>query len=71
MELTDGRVLSSGDTHARGGPEHPFGRAEVLAKFHEFADPALGEARAAALRDAVLALTRPDSRFADVARHLY
>jgi 2-methylcitrate dehydratase PrpD len=71
IELTDGRVLSSGDTHARGGPEHPFGRAEVLAKFHEFADPALGEARAAALRDAVLALTRPDSRFADVARHLY
>lgn len=71
LVLTDGRVLSSGDTHARGGPECPFGRTEILEKFHGFADPVLGPVRAAALCDAVLGLTRPDSRFADVARHLY
>ncbi len=69
--LTDGRILSSGDTHARGGPERPFGRAEIVTKFHEFADPALGADRAAALRDAVLALTETGSRFAHVAQHLY
>jgi 2-methylcitrate dehydratase PrpD len=71
LHLTDGRVLSSGDTHARGGPERPFGQAEIVAKFHEFADPVLGATRAAALRDAVLALPRADSRFAHVAQHLY
>lgn len=69
--LTDGRVLASGGVHARGGPERPFGEAEIVEKFHEFADPALGSARAAALRDACLALTRPGSRFADLAAHLY
>ena len=69
--MADGRVLSSGDTHARGGPERPFGAAEIVAKFHAFADPVLGTDRAAALRDAVLLLTQPGSRFADVARHLY
>lgn len=71
LVLHDGRMLSSGDTHARGGPERPFGRAEIVAKFHEFADPVLGADRAVALRDAVLALTRADSRFGDVAQHLY
>ena len=69
--LRDGRVLASGDTHARGGPERPFATSDVVAKFHEFADPVLGPARAAALRDATLALTEPGSRFADLARHLY
>lgn len=71
LVLTDGRVLSSGDTHARGGPERPFGAPEIVAKFHEFADPVLGADRAAALRDAVLALPRAGSRFARVAQHLY
>ena len=71
LVLHDGRVLSSGDTHARGGPERPFDRAEIVAKFHEFADPVLGVDRALALRDAVLGLTRADSRFGDVAQHLY
>jgi 2-methylcitrate dehydratase PrpD len=69
--MRDGRVLASGDTHARGGPERPFDTADVVAKFHEFADPVLGQARAAALRDATLALAEPQSRFADLARHLY
>ncbi|MCU9850333.1 MmgE/PrpD family protein [Defluviimonas sp. WL0024] len=71
ITLADGRVLASGDTHARGGPERPFGRDEVVAKYKSFAVPALGEARAQGLCDAVLALTEAGSRFDAVARHLY
>lgn len=69
--LTDGRVLDSGLIHARGGPEAPFGRAEIVAKFREFAVPGLGEARATAICDRVLGLTAPGSRFADLAPLLY
>ena len=71
ITLTDGRVLASGDTHARGGPEAPFSQAEVIAKYMEFAAPVVGQARAAAIRDHVLGLTDPASRFADLAAHLY
>lgn len=71
ITLADGRVLVSGDTHARGGPERPFGRDEVVAKYMSFAVPVLGEARARSLCGAVLALTEPESRFDAVARHLY
>ncbi len=71
ITLMDGQVLASGDVHASGGPERPFDEARIVAKFHEFADPALGVARAVALRDTCLALTRPGSRFADLAAHLY
>ncbi|MFN0115451.1 MAG: MmgE/PrpD family protein [Paracoccaceae bacterium] len=71
IELTDGRVQTSGDTHARGGPERPFGAAEVTAKFREFAAPVVGKDRAARIETAALSLTDPASRFADLARHLY
>jgi 2-methylcitrate dehydratase PrpD len=71
IRLKDGRVLASGDTHARGGPERPFAAPDIIAKFMELAAPCLGEVRAAAIRDATLALTEPGSRFADLAQHLY
>ena len=71
ITLADGRVLSSGDVHARGGPERPYSADDIVAKFMAFAEPALGAERAAALRDAVLALPRPGTRFAEVARHLF
>ncbi|GHF43887.1 MmgE/PrpD family protein [Seohaeicola zhoushanensis] len=70
LELTDGRVLASGDTHARGGPERPFTEADIIDKYMEFATPALGAARASGLRDAVLGLAG-GAPFAEVARHLY
>ena len=70
LVLKDGRVLKSGLTHARGGPERPFGEAEIVDKFMAFAAPVLGEARALAIRDACLSLTQPGSRFADLNRHL-
>jgi 2-methylcitrate dehydratase PrpD len=71
IRLKDGRVLASGETHARGGPERPYEAQDILDKFMEFAVPPLGAARAAAIRDAALALPEPGSRFADLARHLY
>ncbi len=71
ITLADGKVVSSGDTHARGGPERPFATADITAKFMEFAVPPLGERRARAIREATLALSEPGSRFADLARHLY
>ena len=71
ITTTDGRTLVSGDTHARGGPEAPMTRDEVIAKFMEFATPSLGEARAAAIRDAALGLTNPESKLSDLTQHLY
>jgi 2-methylcitrate dehydratase PrpD len=71
IELTDGRALASGDVQGRGGPERPFEAADIVAKFHDFADPALGRERALALREACLALPGAGARFADLARHLH
>ena len=65
LTLTDGRVLRSGDVHARGGPEAPMGPTEIQAKFARFAAP-LGAARVEALwfwREAVQA---HDRLFADL-----
>ena len=71
IDTTDGRVLDSGDVHARGGPEAPFTQGDVIAKYMEFAAPVLGDARAAAIRDRILGLTAAESRFADLAALLY
>ncbi len=71
MTLTDGRVLQSGDVHARGGPEAPMNRDEVIAKFMEFATPPLGATRAGDIRDRVLELTQPGSKFSDLGALLY
>jgi 2-methylcitrate dehydratase PrpD len=68
IALTDGRVVDSGDVHARGGPERPFSEDDIIAKFMDYAGPVLGTARAAAVRDAACALDRPESRFADLLR---
>jgi 2-methylcitrate dehydratase PrpD len=68
IALADGRVLDSGDVHARGGPERPFSEDDIIAKFMDYAGPVLGAARAAAIRDAACALDQPESRFADLLR---
>ncbi len=69
--LKDGRVLDSGDVHARGGPEAPMEQSEVIEKFMEFAAPSLGVARAADIRDAVLGLQAPSSKFSDLGALIY
>ena len=71
MTLADGRLLESGDVHARGGPESPLNRSEVIDKYMEFATPSLGEERAGEIRDAVLALIEPDSRYADLGELIF
>ena len=71
IRTTDGRTLESGDVHARGGPEAPMSREDVLAKYRDFATPVLGEERSNAIRDKILGLTAPNSRFADLAVLLY
>ena len=71
LVLKDGRVLSSGDTHARGGPERPFTGDDIVAKFMDFAAPVIGRPRAESIRDAALRLNRASSRFSDLAAHLY
>ena len=65
ITLNDGRAVHSGDINARGGPDDPFSADQIVEKYMTFAAPALGETRAAALRDACLAL--PDGgSFGDV-----
>ncbi len=71
IRVSDGRVLASGDVHARGGPEAPFSADDIVLKFMEFAGPVLGERRASAIRDHVLGLIEPESRFADLAQFIY
>jgi 2-methylcitrate dehydratase PrpD len=71
ITTTDGRVLASGDVHARGGPEAPLTQTEIEAKYMEFAAPVLGQGRAEAIRDAVLSLSDRDSRFCDLSVLLY
>ncbi|RJT41484.1 MmgE/PrpD family protein [Mesorhizobium waimense] len=71
ITTTDGRVLMSGDVHARGGPEAPLADAEIEAKYMEFASPVLGQGRAGAIRDAVLSLGERDSLFSDLSPLLY
>ncbi len=69
--LSDGSRLESGDTPARGGLEDPLSREEVIDKFFTFATSAISRRRAAEIADATLGLTRPDSRFSDLAALLY
>jgi 2-methylcitrate dehydratase PrpD len=71
IETVDGRLFDSGDVHARGGPEAPFAPDDIIAKYMEFAGPVLGEERAAMIRDRILGLMSPPSRFSDLAALLY
>ncbi|KIC45089.1 2-methylcitrate dehydratase [Ruegeria sp. ANG-S4] len=71
IETVDGRLLKSGDIHARGGPEAPLKQHEVIDKFMDFSTPTVGEARAVLIRDAILELTRPNALFSDLEPLLY
>jgi len=71
IETDDGQVLKSGDIHARGGPESPMSRQEIIDKFMEFSAPTIGQTRASGLCEAVIGLTQPQARYGDVAQFLY
>ena len=70
LTLKDGRVLHSGDVHARGGPERPFDASDITAKFMAFAVPVIGKARASAILDACLVLPASGVRFEGLLKHL-
>lgn len=67
----DGRVFRSGDIHARGGPESPMSRQDVIDKFVVFASREIGEFAAKNLSSAVLNLTDPGTRISDMVQPLY
>ena len=71
ITLNDGRVLESGDIHARGGPEVPMDEGEIIAKFMEFASPSIGAKRAEKIVKAVMGLIEPDSKFSDLGALIY
>jgi 2-methylcitrate dehydratase PrpD len=53
VTLKDGTRLSSGPTEAHGDPEHPMSDQEVREKFRSLAAPALGEAAAVRIEEAI------------------
>ncbi|UXX81846.1 MmgE/PrpD family protein [Roseovarius pelagicus] len=70
VTLKDGRVIQSGDVHARGGPEAWMEDAEVEAKFHSMAGTLDSSRRHAiwAMRDRLL---EPDVPFCDLTNLLH
>lgn len=56
VRLADGRVLERRHEWPPGHPRNPLPRAVLEAKFHDYADPVLGRARADALAAAVWSL---------------
>ena len=51
---------------ARGGPDAPLTESEIIAKYRQYATPALGPEKAAALENAVLGLCDEDGDFSSV-----
>jgi 2-methylcitrate dehydratase PrpD len=66
VTLRDGTVLSSGDVHARGGPEAPMTLGEIEDKFHRLA-ACLPDARRAAIWEMRERLMVPGARFSELA----
>ena len=66
LTLKDGRILSSGEVHARGGPERPFAALDITDKFMRFAAPVIGQHRAEAIMAACLVLPRAGTSFASL-----
>lgn len=64
--LRDGRVISSGDVNARGGPEAPMPEADIRAKLDAMASHALSEERLAALWEMKERLLRPEALFSEL-----
>ena len=67
VTLIDGRVLSSGDVEASGGPEAPLRDAEVKEKLHQMASHTLPQGRINAIWEMRDALLEPERKFAELA----
>lgn len=68
ITLNDGRRLSSGDVHARGGPEAPMEMSEIKSKFDTMSHAGLGAARSQAIWDAGQSLRDEDVLFSDLSK---
>lgn len=67
----DGQTFESGDMNARGGPDVPMSRQEIIDKFHEFAAPFIGETRANKIETAVLGLVDGGAQYAQLAELIF
>ncbi len=65
VHTADGRVLASGDVHARGGPEAPISSDEIESKFHIMA-AVLSPERRAALWSMQDRLLEPEAAFSEL-----
>ena len=65
VRLKDGRVLSSGDVNAKGGPEVPMSAQEFEDKFHTFT-AVLAQERRSDLWRMRQRLLEPDARFGEL-----
>ncbi|HVE50955.1 MAG TPA: MmgE/PrpD family protein [Casimicrobiaceae bacterium] len=61
ITLADSRTLVSDPARARGNPENPLDDEELVAKYHDLADPVVGTLRAQTIIDRVEALPRESS----------
>lgn len=68
VKLTDGRLLHSGDIHARGGPESPMSRPEILEKFSTLSKITVPSTRAEAIADICLKLASEEIQFSRLAK---
>jgi len=66
VHLKNGKRIASGATSARGGPDNPLSESEIVAKFRDYAGPALGVTRAARLEQAVRSLPDQSGNFLDI-----
>lgn len=70
MTLENGQVISSGDVHARGGPESPMEKSEIRSKFEAMIEPRFGAARASRIWAAGIALKKSDTLFASLSNQV-
>lgn len=66
LELTDGTTLSSGDVHARGGPEAPMDDAEIKAKFLNMTATTLSAERSEKIWSMRERLLAPDAKLKEL-----
>lgn len=71
VNLKDGRRLTSGDVHARGGPEAPMAQPEIRDKFNAMTAQVLSASRADDIWNAGFGLLHGDAKLADFSRHIY
>ncbi len=67
LTLRDGRVMSSGDVNARGGPEDPLSEQEIRDKLFRMAGAALSGGRIAAIWQMREGLLDPACKFSQLA----